>query len=55
MPRRGAHLACALLHCTRRPSMLRTLELWFARAFAPVFAMLRDVPASALPRLFIPF
>jgi hypothetical protein len=35
--------------------MLRTLEMWFARAFAPVFAMLRDVPDSALPRLFTSF
>jgi hypothetical protein len=35
--------------------MLRTLETWFGRAFAPVFAILRDVPDSAMPRLFTPF
>jgi hypothetical protein len=33
-------------------TMLRPIELWLARAFAPVFALLHDVPASAMPRLF---
>ena len=35
--------------------MLKTLERWFAQAFAPMFAMLRNVPAQAMPRLFTPF
>jgi hypothetical protein len=36
-------------------TMLQALEFWLARAFAPVFAMLQDVPARAMPRLFAPF
>jgi hypothetical protein len=35
--------------------MLPLIETWIGRAFAPVFAMLRDVPPSAMPRLFAPF
>jgi hypothetical protein len=33
-------------------TMLRSFEFFLSRAFAPVFAMLRDVPARAMPRLF---
>jgi hypothetical protein len=36
-------------------TMLRSFEIWVTRAFAPVFAMLQDVPARAMPRLFAPF
>lgn len=35
--------------------MLRSFENWLARAFAPVFALLHDVPAHAMPRLFPTF
>jgi hypothetical protein len=35
--------------------MIRSFENWLARAFAPVFALLQDVPARAMPRLFAPF
>jgi hypothetical protein len=35
--------------------MLRFIATWLGRVFAPVFALLRDVPASAIPRLFAPF
>jgi hypothetical protein len=35
--------------------MLRTFEFLVARAFAPVFDLLQDVPARAMPRLFAPF
>jgi hypothetical protein len=35
--------------------MLGSIELWLARAFAPVFALLHDVPDSAMPRLFTSF
>jgi hypothetical protein len=35
--------------------MLNSIERLIARAFAPVFALLRNVPDRALPRLFTPF
>jgi hypothetical protein len=35
--------------------MLRSVEIWLGRAFAPVFALLHDVPAHAMPRLFPSF
>jgi hypothetical protein len=35
--------------------MLNKFDSWLTAAFAPVFAMLRDVPASAMTRLFAPF
>jgi hypothetical protein len=35
--------------------MLRLIETWLGRVFAPVFGLLRDVPPSAMPRLFSPF
>jgi hypothetical protein len=35
--------------------MFRSIDRLFMRVFAPVFVMLRDVPASAMPRLFAPF
>jgi hypothetical protein len=35
--------------------MIRLIDLWLSRVFAPVFEMLRDVPDQALPRLFMPF
>jgi hypothetical protein len=35
--------------------MFSKLDLWLTVAFAPVFNMLRDVPARAMTRLFAPF
>jgi hypothetical protein len=35
--------------------MFHVVDRWLARLFAPMSAMLRDVPAWALPRLFSPF
>jgi hypothetical protein len=34
---------------------MSAFDRWVAAVFAPVYAMLRDVPASALTRLFTPF
>jgi hypothetical protein len=54
--RRNNYLAATLSHCTRGfLAMLRLFENWLARAFAPVFALLHDVPAHAMPRLFPTF
>ena len=35
--------------------MLSLIDRWLSAAFAPVFALLRDVPPSAMTRLFAPF
>jgi hypothetical protein len=34
--------------------MFASLARWIQSAFAPVFELLRDVPARAMPRLFSP-
>ena len=35
--------------------MFSLIDRWLTAAFAPVFNMLRDVPATAMTRLFAPF
>jgi hypothetical protein len=35
--------------------MLTLIDRWLSAAFAPVFAMLRDAPATAMTRLIAPF